>query len=104
MIRREEILLLDIIENSGNIKKLLRENISYKEISEIISKLVREELLCYIDKKIILTDIGKDMLKNGKNSIKETDKNLWIEAENESRIKIIEKNFIFLPNQKELDF
>lgn len=104
MIKREEILMLNLIEDSGNIKRLLRENLSYKEISELTSKLVKDELLAYIDKKIILTDKGKKILTDSKHLIKETNKELWIQPENKSRVKKIERNFIYLPNLTELDF
>ncbi|EGV42498.1 hypothetical protein BZARG_2200 [Bizionia argentinensis JUB59] len=104
MIKREEILMLNLIEDSGNVKRLLRENLSYKEISELISKLVQDELLTYVDKKIILTDKGEKKLNESKHLIKETNKELWIKPENKSRVKKIERNFIYLPNQTELDF
>jgi hypothetical protein len=75
-----------------------------KPISELISKLVNEEYLTYIDKKIILTEKGNKALNEGKATIKETNKDLWIKPENFSRVKKFDKNFIFLPNQSELDF
>ncbi len=96
--------MLNLIEDSGNIKRLLRENLSYKEISELISKLVKDDLLIYVDKKIILTQKGKKALTDGKQLIKETNKDLWIQPENKSRVKKFERNFIYLPNQTELDF
>jgi predicted transcriptional regulator len=104
MTKRKETLILNMIEDSGNIKRLLRENLSYKEISEITNKLVEDELLSYVEKKIILTEKGKDVLSKNKFLIKETNKENWIQAENKSRIKIYERNFIYLPNQTELDF
>ncbi len=104
MINRRETLLLNIIENSGNVKKLLRENLSYKEISELTAKLEQDELLSYVDKKIILTEKGKTALTDNKHLLKETNKELWIQPEDKSRIKKHERNFIYLPNQNELDF
>ncbi|MFG4001366.1 hypothetical protein [Flavobacterium aquidurense] len=104
MTKRKETLILNMIEDSGNIKRLLRENLSYKEISEITNKLVEDELLSYVEKKIILTKKGKEVLSKNKLLIKETNKENWIQPENISRIKIYERNFIYLPNQAELDF
>ena len=104
MISRQEVLLLDIIHNSGNIKKLLREKITYKEISELTTKLASDNYLTYIEKKIILTKSGRKALENGMGSLKETNKDLWIKPEIESRVSKIDKKFIFLPNQSELDF
>lgn len=104
MTKRKETLLLNIIENSGNLKKLLRENLSYRDISELTTKLVQDELLTYVDKKIILTKKGKIALTDNKHLLKETNKENWIQPENKSRIKKYERNFIYLPNQTELDF
>lgn len=104
MTKRKETLILNMIEDSGNIKKLLRENLSYKEISEITNKLVEDELLSYVEKKIILTKEGKEILFKNKHLLKETNKENWIQPENISRVKIYERNFIYLPNQTELDF
>jgi predicted methyltransferase len=104
MTKRKETLILNMIEDSGNIKKLLRENLSYREISEITNKLVEDELLSYVEKKIILTEKGKEVLAKNKLLIKETNKENWIQPENKSRIKKYERNFIYLPNQTELDF
>jgi hypothetical protein len=53
MTKRKETLILNMIEDSGNIKRLLREDLSYKDISEITNKLVEDELLSYVEKKII---------------------------------------------------
>lgn len=104
MTKRKETLLLNIIENSGNVKKLLRENLSYRDISELTTKLVQDELLTYVEKKIVLTEKGKMALMDNNHLLKETNKENWIQPENKSRIKKHERNFIYLPNQTELDF
>jgi predicted transcriptional regulator len=104
MTKRKETLILNMIEDSGNIKRLLRENLSYKEISEITNKLVEDELLSYVEKKIILTKKGKEVLSKNIHLIKETNKENWIQPENKSRIIKYERNFVYLPNLSELDF
>lgn len=104
MTKRKEILILNMIENSGNVKRLLREDLSYREISDITNKLVQDELLSYIEKKIMLTEKGKEVLDENKLLIKEANKENWIQPENKSRVKKHERNFIYLPNQTELDF
>lgn len=104
MTKRKETLILNMIENSGNVKRLLREDLSYRDISEITNKLVQDDLLSYIERKIILTKKGKQVLAENKHLIKETNKENWIQPENKSRIKKHERNFIYLPNQTELDF
>ncbi len=97
-------LLLNVIQNSGSVGRLLRENLSYKDVSELISKLVDDGLLEYVDRKLELTDEGKEILENGKDIIREANKDLWISPENISRVKKFDKSFIFLPNNTELDF
>ncbi|WP_149304222.1 hypothetical protein [Pareuzebyella sediminis] len=104
MTKRKEILVLNMVENLGNVKRLLREGLSYREISDITNKLVQDELLSYYEKRIILTEKGKVVLDQNKLLIKETNKENWIQPENKSRVKKHERNFIYLPNQTELDF
>lgn len=104
MTKTKETLILNMIEDSGSIKRLLREDLSYREISEITNKLVEDELLYYDEKRILLTPKGKEVLAKNKLLIKETNKENWIQPENKSRIKKHERNFIYLPNQTELDF
>lgn len=104
MMKRQEVLLLSIIKNSGNIRRLTRENISFKEISDLTSKLVNEELIQYVERKIVLTKKGKQVLAQNIDQLKDTNKELWIKPENKSRIKKHERNFIYLPLQTELDF
>ncbi|UNY98356.1 hypothetical protein MQE36_14870 [Zhouia spongiae] len=104
MTKRKETLILNMIENSGNIRRLLREDISYREITEITNKLVEVELIKYDNKRILLTHKGKQVLAKNNHLIKETNKENWIKPENESRVKKYERNFIYLPNQTELDF
>lgn len=103
-MRREEILLLNVIQNSGSVGRLLRENMTYKDISELITKLVDKGLLVYVDRRLELTGEGKEFLEKGRDIIRETNKKLWIKPENSSRVKKFDKSFIFLPNNTELDF
>jgi len=104
MTKRKEALILNMIENSGNIKRLLREDLSFREISDITNKLVEDGLLSYVEKKITLTPKGKEVLVENQSLIKKTNKENWIQPENKSRVKKHERNFIYLPNQTELDF
>ncbi len=104
MITKNKVLLLHIIESKGNVKQLIREGFNYKSISELLEVIVVEGLVVYDNKKIILTVEGKEYLKNGKEEIKKMNKDLWIDTENKSKIAVLGKKFIFLPNQNELHF
>ena len=104
MIDKNIIILLHIINTKGNIKRLLRENLKYKDISELIEQAVKNKLVLYKDEKISLTKKGLKFLKTGEELIKKTNKDEWIEKESKSQISKLEKDFIFLPNQNALDF
>lgn len=104
MINKNLVILLHIIKTKGNIKRLLRENLTFKGISELIELAVIDELILYKDEKINLTEKGLKALENGETLIKKTNKKEWIQIESKSRISKLEKDFIFLPNQNDLDF
>ena len=104
MTKRNEILLLQIIEASGNFKRLTREGLTFKEITNLLIKLEEKEQITYHKGKIALTSIGKEELKTQISLIKNPNKEQWISPENKSRIKKYERNFIFLPLNSELDF
>ncbi len=104
MSMKNKILLLHLIKSKGNIKQLTREGLTYKNISELLDILVREELIIYDELKIKLTESGNKYLNDGRILIKKQQKNLWIEGENKSKIPKLEKDFIFLPNQNEIHF
>ncbi len=104
MRKKNIILLLHLIKSNGNIKQLIREGLTYKNISDLLETLVIKELIIYDNQKIKLTKTGDEYLKNGQQIIKKQDKNLWIETENKSKIPKLEKKFIFLPNQNEIHF
>lgn len=98
-------LLLSVINNKGNIKKLINEGYSYKQVSEFIDYAGDEGFLIYNDEKLILSEAGILKLAEIEKRFKITDKNKWIEPEEKSRIKNqLSKDFIYLPHQDELHF
>jgi predicted transcriptional regulator len=104
MSKKNKILLLHLIKSGGNVKQLLREGLTYKNISELIETLVNEELITYDDEKIRLTEVGNKFLESERIIIIKQNKNLWIDKEKESRIPKLGKDFVFLPNQNEIHF
>jgi predicted methyltransferase len=101
---KNKVLLLHIIESNGNVKQLIYEGFTYKGISQLLETLVIEELVIYENQKIKLTDKGHDYLKSSSQIIKKQNKDLWIKPKNDSKIPVMDKDFIFLPNQDELHF
>jgi predicted methyltransferase len=104
MSKKNKILLLHLIKSNGDIKQLIREGLSYKDVSGLLEVLVNEELIIYDDTKIKLTKAGLKYFEKGQATIKKQNKDLWIEAETKSKIPKLEKDFIFLPNQNEIHF
>jgi len=97
-------ILLHIIKNNGNVNKLVREGVSFKEITSLTNEAIEREYLTYENEKISVTDKGTEFLKQTIEIIKKTNKNEWIEKDLKSQVKRIDKNFIFLPKQNELTF
>nr|WP_042297400.1 hypothetical protein [Nonlabens ulvanivorans] len=97
-------ILLNIVKNNGDIKRLTREGISFKEIAELSNQAIKSGFLMYQDSAISISELGIEKIKNLDLKFKTFDKSKWIEKETRSKIPKLDKNFIFLPNQKELDF
>lgn len=96
--------LLSIIKNNGDVKRLLRAGLDYKEISEITSQAISEGFIIYESDNVSLSKKGEEIFRELESKLKITDKNKWIEPKNDSRIPVLEKDFIFLPKQDELHF
>ena len=97
-------LLLHIIKSNGNINKLVREGVSFKEITNLTNNAIENAYLTYENEKVFVTEKGNDFLTQTTESIKKTNKNELIEKDLKSQVKRIDKNFIFLPRQNELTF
>lgn len=97
-------ILLNVIKKNGDIRKLKREGLEYKEIAELTKSLITQKLVNYKSDKIILSDKGEEKLKSLEVEYKVRDKKQWIMGENKSKIPKLDKDFIFLPNQNEIHF
>ncbi len=97
-------ILLDIIKKNGDIRRLKREGLDYISIAKITTEAIKNKLIIYDNNKISLSDLGEEMYLELDLKLKVLDKNKWIEPKNESRIPILEKDFVFLPKQDELHF
>ncbi|MFI8606697.1 hypothetical protein ACIGCP_19695 [Cellulophaga baltica] len=97
-------ILLNIVKNNGDIRRLTREGIGFKEIAELSNEAIKNKFLLYQDKSISISELGQKTIKNLDAKFKTIDKSKWIEKEKSSRITKMDKDFIFLPNQNELHF
>lgn len=104
MNEKQLYTLLNVIKTNGDIRKLKREGLDYKEIAELTKIAITKEYVCYDNDVVKLSDKGLKKIKELDDRYKIINKDLWIEAENKSKIPKLEKKFIFLPNQNEIHF
>ncbi len=78
--------------------------LNFKSIAELTKIAITNNFLEYIDKKIDVSDKGKQKIVDLDKKYKLINKESWIRPENESKICKLDKDFIFLPNQNELHF
>ena len=97
-------LLLEIIKNNGNVKRLTHEGLKFSEIADLTSEIISKKYADYNEDNIFLTELGLKSLAEFSENFKERDKNNWIIKEEKSKIKKLDKDFIYLPNQNELSF
>jgi predicted transcriptional regulator len=97
-------ILLHIIKSNGNINKLIREGVSFKEVTSLTNDAIEQEYLTYENEKIFVTDKGVEFLSKTSEITKKLNKEEWIEKDFKSQVEQIDKNFIFLPRQNELTF
>ncbi|SMC52360.1 hypothetical protein [Moheibacter sediminis] len=97
--------LLHIICNNGNIRRLVREDITFIEVIDNIKELTLKGILNYQDAKLSLTKDGLKLFDELSAKYKNIDKDKWIEKEEKSRLEHkIEIDFIYLPDQNKLYF
>ena len=105
MREKKLYLLLSVVRSNGNIRRLTRENITYKDIADLTNYAIEHNLVEYDENDVIhLTGKGEEKLNELEISYKERNKDKWIEPEKKSKITKISKNFIYLPYQDELHF
>ena len=97
-------LLLQKVKTDGQAGRLLHEGLSYKEITVLIDRAIENNFLIFINGKISLTEAGEEYLEENLSSIKNRNKETWIDTENSSKISKIEIDSIFLPDKNNLSF
>jgi len=104
MKEQDLYILLSIIKNNGDVKRLMREGLSYKDVAELTTIAITDGLIIYVNDLISLSEKGNEILLSLDKKFKRIDKSKWIEPENQSKISILDKKDVFLPNQNDLWF
>ena len=106
MKEKEIYLLLNAIKKNTDIKRLVREGLSYSGIARLTNDAISNELVIYEQDNIKLSKKGEELYEQIKDNYKRTIKKEWIEKDEKNRLdkNRREKNFIFVPRQNELTF
>lgn len=104
MNEKEIYLLLNAIKKNTDIKRLVREGLSYSGIARLTNDTISNELVIYEKDNIQLSKKGEELYEQIKDNYKRTIKKEWIEKEKKNRIDKMDKDFIFVPRQNELTF
>jgi hypothetical protein len=104
MKEKEIFLLLNAIEKNTDIKRLIREGLSYTKIAKLTREAISAEYIKYENEKISLSKKGSEFYLQIKDSYKITTKEEWIEKDFKNQIARLDKNTIFVPRQNELTF
>jgi hypothetical protein len=96
--------LLKIIKFERNLQSLIRTGMSYKHIADFAELASKQGLIALTEKGVMLTADGEIRYLELREINKRTNKNEWIEEEQDSKIEPLGQDFIFLPDQNELFF
>ena len=94
----------DCIKNKGNIQRLRRQNLSFRQVVDLTEQAVEAGFVTYIENKILLTGSGEAFLEAHITLTKKTNKAEWIEPDYKNKINPFPKNEVFLPDRNELSF
>ncbi|UBM61322.1 hypothetical protein LA303_07780 [Candidatus Sulfidibacterium hydrothermale] len=104
MKEKEIYLLLNAIKKNTDIKRLVREGLSYTKIVELTKEVISNGFVTYDNDVITLSEKGELFYDKVKDSFKRINKEEWIEKDLKNKIPKLDKNVIFLPRQNELTF
>jgi len=103
MDQNVKLLLLKIIKFNGDISPLLKLEYDYAQVAKLIQLEISDGNAEYIKGNLFLTKKGNSTVE-ALETTRKPGSDQWIEPEIESRITPIGKDFIYLPNKKELSF
>jgi hypothetical protein len=103
MEQNVKLLLLKIIKFNGDISPLLKLEYDYAQVAKLIQQEIVEGNAEHVKGNLFLTKKGNAVIEQLE-TVRKPGSDQWIEPEIESRITPIAKDFIYLPNKKELSF
>jgi pyridoxal/pyridoxine/pyridoxamine kinase len=104
MSRQDNLyLLLRIVKNDRNVNALLREKLTYRQIGDLIQGALQSRLIEKKNDAVFLTSAGEEVFEKLTQQFKKIKKEDWIGKEDESKIEQIDVNFLYLPNQLNLN-
>lgn len=99
-----KLALLKTIKNNGNLMNISTQGYSFNQILAFIKLLVKDGYLSKSGNNIEITNKGKFEIEKLNLELNRTNIEKWIDPEFGSKIPVISKNDVFLPNQSELFF
>jgi hypothetical protein len=103
MEQNVKLLLLKIIKFNGDISPLLKLEYDYSQVAKLIRQEIADGNAEYQKGNLFLTKKGNSTIEQLE-TVRKPGSGQWIEPEIESKITPIAKDFIYLPNKKELSF
>jgi hypothetical protein len=103
MTRSYFYLLLRIVKNDRNVNALLREKLTFKQIGDLTQKALDLKIIEKKGDEVILTTLGEGVFKKLSQQYKKINKSEWIEKEIKSAIEPLDINFLYLPEQQNLN-
>ena len=97
-------ILLNVVKNNGDIKRLTREGLNFREIAELSNQAIKDNLITYKESSVCISQLGLETIERLGERFKILDKDKWIDKEKKSRIPKLSKDFIFLPSQNDINF
>jgi len=104
MDEKKLYLLLKVLFNNGSSKLLTRNGMSFSEIAKLTNSAIENGYIKYDNKNIEFTEKGTETLDKLEVLYKKRNKDEWIERDLKNQIPKIDKDFIYLPRQDEINF
>ena len=98
-----KVLLLKIIKFNGDLTPMNKLGFEYSQIADLIDEEVRLGNIQFQNDVIFVTEQGNGIIEQLTGNRKGGSEK-WIEPELESKMAKFSKDFIYLPNRKELSF
>lgn len=96
-------LLLNITKNNGSVKIMTNNGLNFRKISELLDYALNNGLIIMKEERFSLTEEGESTLSKLSKMYKKIKKEEWVNKETDSMISKFDPDFIFLPDQHDLN-